>query len=219
MLKLLYIFIFVIAPFLAWADDPECGSLDNHYGPFDYTKLDLREKKLRIVEAYHFNSDVERLKKGVSGRIIDDLNYTLRTSPNHHRALNAVTRYQLLKGDMRGHLSAECYLDRALRFAPHDGVVHMINGNFLFKKDDLESALDSYKKALGIMPKSPELNYNIGLLYVKQKNYSAARKYAISAYTLNYPLRGLREKLEKAGFWSKKENEIIKKSKVKKSNI
>ena len=71
---------------LAFASEP-CGSLVNGYGPFDYR---TSAKQLDIVEKYHFTSDVESLKHGKAGYLGTDLDYTLRASPNHHRALMAM---------------------------------------------------------------------------------------------------------------------------------
>src|SRR4051812_47506028 len=62
-----------------------CGSLANPYGPFDYR---TSKDKLDIVEGAHFTPDVETLRSGSTGSLGADIDYTLRTSPNHHRALN-----------------------------------------------------------------------------------------------------------------------------------
>lgn len=73
-----------------------CQGKGQGYGPFDYTSPTDR-KHLGIVEHYHFTSDVEHLRKGASGSIALDLDYTLRAFPNHHRALNAMMTFQLQK--------------------------------------------------------------------------------------------------------------------------
>jgi hypothetical protein len=51
------------------------------------------------------------------------------------------------------------------------------------------------------MPDSPEVHYNLGLVYVKEKNYEAARREAKNAYARGYPLKGLRDQLTRAGEW------------------
>jgi tetratricopeptide (TPR) repeat protein len=47
---------------------------------------------------------------------------------------------------------------------------------------------------------SAEINYFLGLVLVDLKDYAAAREYARKAYTLGYPLPGLRDKLARAGY-------------------
>jgi tetratricopeptide (TPR) repeat protein len=49
--------------------------------------------------------------------------------------------------------------------------------------------------------KSPEINYNLGLLLVEMKDYSAAVERAKRAYELGYPLPGLRNKLVRLDKW------------------
>ena len=47
---------------------------------------------------------------------------------------------------------------------------------------------------------SAELEYALGLSYFESKEYEAARQHARTAYKLGYPLPGLMNRLEKAGF-------------------
>jgi len=104
-----------------------CGKLENAYGPFDYTNPSDREKKLPIVEKFHFTPSVETLVHGNSSTVAKDLDYTLRAFPNHHRALYAMLRYQLKnKGPAGARYTIECYFDRALRLAPKDGEVYVL---------------------------------------------------------------------------------------------
>lgn len=57
----------------------ECGSLENGYGPFDYR---TSKQELAIVDTHHFNSDVEQLRRGISGPIGGArLHVTSRTKP------------------------------------------------------------------------------------------------------------------------------------------
>jgi len=182
-----------------------CGSLKNPYGPFDYTNPTDFTEKLGIVENRHFTFDVEALKKGGStGSLARDLDYTLRAFPNHHRALYAMARYQLLakgKGDAR--YTIECYFDRAIRLNQDDGVVWMLHGIYLHKKHDYKEALDKYERALELIPRdeTADLHYNMGLLFVDMKQYARANEHAQLAYELKYPLPGLRNRLKKLGYW------------------
>jgi tetratricopeptide (TPR) repeat protein len=183
--------------------DAECGPLENAYGPFDYTDASHFREKLPIVEKFHLNSDVENLRRGQSGTIMGDLDYTLRAFPNHHRALNSIWRY-LIANPSAGvppFRSADCYFNRAIRFSPKDGTARMIYGSYLFKRGDREGALQRYQEALDIQPESAEAHYNMGLLQVELKRFDQALGHAHKAYALGYPLKGLENRLKRAGKW------------------
>ncbi|WP_162144283.1 tetratricopeptide repeat protein [Methylocaldum szegediense] len=182
-----------------------CQGKGQGYGPFDYTSPTDR-KHLGIVEHYHFTSDVEHLRKGASGSIALDLDYTLRAFPNHHRALNAMMTFQLQKHIYNQRHSdippPECYFQRAINFAPNDVNVYILYGIYLHKRGLKEHALAQYQKALKIKPQDPELNYNIGLLLVELKRPDEALSHAKIAYQNGYPLPGLKTKLKHLGKWT-----------------
>jgi len=208
------LFIAIISANNSFAS-PVCGDLATGYGPFDYTDpQDL--KKLPVVETYHFTPKVEQLRGGESSYIWDDLDYTLRAFPNHHRALYAFVRYEIKmrqKSQQKNNYykppmtkygypaSAECYFDRALRWRPNDPTVRMLYGLYLHRKDDLRKALDQYRISEKIQPNVADLQYNLGLLYFDLKNYKLAKEHAKKAYQLGYPLPGLRKKLASIGQW------------------
>lgn len=180
-----------------------CGSLKNHYGPYDYTNPIHKEKYLPIVDTHHFTSEVESLKGRVSTALWDDLDYTLRAFPNHHRALYAMARYQLIvhRPPNAQYRTAECYFERALEFKPDDAMVYLIYGAYLHRAGELQKALEKYQAAIKLHLDSAELDYNIGLLYVDLKQWELANKYAASAYQKGYPLPGLKDKLAALGKW------------------
>lgn len=178
------------------------------YGPFDYTNPYNYRVKLPVVEIHHFNSDVENLKAGMTGFVIDDLNYVLRTFPNHHRALNSMGRlwreYRKKNQYPPGaspEKTAEYYFEQAIRFAPRDGTSRMLYGIHLHASGKLKKALALYLEAEKLAPDSAELHYNLGLLYLDMKDFKKARAHAIKAYNQNYPLQGLKNRLVKVGAW------------------
>jgi tetratricopeptide (TPR) repeat protein len=179
------------------------------YGPFDYTNPKHVREKLRIVEAYHFNSDVENLRAGMTSEyVVHDLAYVLRTFPNHHRALSSMAtlwqQYLRMGENPPGAKPVQTpryWFERAARFAPHDGAVPLLYGIYLHKSGKFELAIKYYKQAEKILPGSSEVHYNLGLLYVKKKDYRLAKLHAKRAYALGYPLPGLRNKLISVGFW------------------
>jgi len=205
--------ILVAAANLQAAED-YCGELDpaEQYGPYDYSNPTHRKKHLPIVEVVHFTSDVKNLIKGESGTIAGDIDYTLRAFPNHYKALQSLVRLKLRDKtgvELSGlKYSVECYFDRAIRFRPGDGVVRMLYANYLLKlKGRSENALEQYQEAVRVQPNSATINYNIGLLYLKRKNYEESVAYAKKAYGLGFPLPGLRNKLKRAGKWDGKLDE------------
>ena len=200
---ILLIFLFLL-PIGAQSSDAECGNpFVNGVGPYDYTDPQARShpSKIPIVEEAHFTAKVEQLIEGESD--IDpaaDLDYTLRAVPNHHRALNAISRYELKRGriDSRWR-SADCYFDRALRFSPNDPVVRMLLGMHYAIRDRHQEALEAYRIAEQRMPMAAELHYHMGLTLIELGQYDDAKAAAKKAYDNGYPLPGLRRKLEKLG--------------------
>ena len=184
----------------AWAQG--CGGLANHYGPFDYRVE--RERKLQIVEHYHFAPEVEALVHGESSSIGDDLNYVLMTSPNHHRALLATVRYaERLKTpqppDMK--YSVDCYFDRALRFQADDTVVRELFADYLVKAGRLKEAHAQLDAAAKYAKDNALSHYNIGLIYFQLKDYDQALGQAHTAQQLGYVRPELKQMLQNVGKW------------------
>lgn len=187
-----------------WAQDgfSACGSLRNHYGPFDY-RTD-RGEKLDVVNRAHFTPQIEALIRGHTDSIGGDLSYTLRTFPNHHRALLTMMRYgQKLKTpqpkDME--FSVDCYFQRALRFRPDDTVARMMYANFLTANDRSAEALQHLAQVGNLAGDNPFTHYNMGLSYLDLKEYEKALAQAHIAMALGFERTELREKLIAAGQW------------------
>jgi len=178
-----------------------CGQLANAYGPYDYR---TEKPKLAIVEVAHFTPDVEFLRGGNTSTLGGDIDYTLRASPNHHRALNSMMNLALrlhTKKPQGAHYTLDCYFDRALRFAPNDGIVREIYGVYLSRTDRKRDAVRVLEDALQFENDDANLHYNLGLVYADLKDYPNALKHAQLAYRLGASLPGLRNKLEAAGQW------------------
>lgn len=186
-----------------------CTGHPQGYGPFDYTNP-ANKKFIHVVEIAHFLPYIEKLQHGRSGTLGAELNYTLLAVPNHHRALYSVIRYELNYKKNTLLTPPECYLQRALAFKPDDAVVHMLYGLYLHRKDRYTLALEQYQAAEKLDPTSAELHYNLGLLYCELKEYQKALAQAHLAYAKDYPLSGLRKKLQKAGVWQNKSKQANK---------
>lgn len=182
-----------------------CGELQGSLGPFDYRKRSEVPSAVSLVEGAHFNSDVENGIKGQSSGIGGDLDYVLRIFPNHQRALAALSRYALRTKAVQLPYSTypvECYFDRAIRFTPDDGAVHAEYGNFLSARGQTERAFDQYRTAVSLDPENPTINYNVGLAYLRKKDYDRALLHAKKAYAKGFPLGGLKNRLTEAGKWN-----------------
>jgi tetratricopeptide (TPR) repeat protein len=184
-----------------------CGELKNAFGPFDYRKRAEFAAQFDLVEGAHFTSDVENGIKGNTSTIGGDLDYTLRAIPNHHRALASLARYAVRTKEVKlAHATypVACYFERAVRMAPDDGDVRAEYGNYLFALGESEKAFEMYKDAVAMAPDNATFNYNLGLAYLKAKNYEQANTYAHKAYALGFPLPGLKNMLTAAGKWDDK---------------
>lgn len=181
----------------------QCVDRGQGYGPYDYTNPKHRGYSLNIVEKYHFTKDVETLKKGSSGTVWGDLNYTIRAFPNHHRALYAMMRYQLtVERPLDARYSPiECYFQRAIKFSPNDYRVMQLYANYLTKKKQPKMAIGAYKRAMNTKNAPPEINYSLGLLYFDLKKFDDAVEQAKIAYDGGVKKSKLASKLKKINRW------------------
>lgn len=210
-MKTLLVFVmtvlFLTSPSLAVAVKKGiyCGELKGvWYGPYDYMERFAYSHELNLVERHHFTPKVENLIDGESGPLGGDLNYTLHSWPNHHRALASLVKYSIKEKSTRiPHMKypIECYFDRAIRMNAKDAQVRSIYSAFLSHRGRNKEALEQLEVAADLQPDSATILYNLGLMYFKHKNYDKARHYAEQAYTLDFPLPGLRNKLIQVGKW------------------
>lgn len=201
-----------IAVVIMWSATPSlyaakanyCGEIKLGPTSGDYTNSEDKANKLGVVEAFHFTPEVENLVKGASGYIGADLSYTLEHFPNHHRALAAIAKLSLRDKTVKpkgATYTVGCFFERAIRFKPTDAMVRMVYGNYLLKTEQTSKATEQFQIAVELEPENPTINYNLGLLYMKKKDYEQANVYAKKAYELGFPLPGLKNQLMQAGKW------------------
>jgi Tfp pilus assembly protein PilF len=181
----------------------QCGALVKNDAGGDYTNPADRQK-LAVVENFHFTPAVARLMRGTSGTLGGDIGYTLEHFPNHHRALAAMAKLGARDktGQPQGaRYTIDCFFDRAIRFAPADGTIRTLFGGHLLSTQRPELAMVQFRQAVDINPANASSQYNLGLLYLKQKDYANARKHAEQAYTLGFPLPGLKNQLKQLNQW------------------
>jgi tetratricopeptide (TPR) repeat protein len=183
-------------------DEFQCGSLANASGPWDYRDPSNRAKII-FMNGNHFNQDVQNLIRGQTAyQVLGDLDFLLRSVPNHYPALETTSRYFRNGGKSYQWKTMDCYFNRAMRFAPDDATVHVLYGVHLLKTHQSEKALQQFQEALSLDPDSAEIQYSVGLAFADVKDYKQANVYAAKAYQLGYPLLGLRHILERANAWN-----------------
>jgi tetratricopeptide (TPR) repeat protein len=181
----------------------DCPPFNNTVSGGDYTNAEHRSS-LAVVEQFHFTPQVERLERGQSGYLGGDIGYTLEHFANHHRALAALARLALREKSSRpkgAKYSIECYFDRAIRFRPDDARVRAIFGGYLLALNQEDDALAQLEEAARLEPQNATNQYNLGLVYLRRKQYDKALDAAKLAYQLGFPLPGLKNKLVAAGKW------------------
>jgi tetratricopeptide (TPR) repeat protein len=179
-----------------------CGMIyTQHVGPFDYR---TQRDELKIVEDFHFTPKVEMLMAGQSGFIGGDLDYTLKASPNHHRALLALVRWtERSRSDKTTgqQFPVECYFDRAIRFKPDDTVVRALYAQFLHKRKRTADALTQLQAGVEHAGDNAFSHYNLGLVYLELGEYERALAQAHKAASLGFPRTELKAQLVKLGKW------------------
>lgn len=177
------------------------------YGPYDYTNPEHYRNKLPVVETYHFTPKVESLQGGENARHpLNDLHYTLRAFPNHHRALFALIQLHTTQSSMVRSLSSgafiepECFLQRAANFSPDDSKVQFLHGLYLHRLGRYAEAERKYQQALNEQPDSAEIRYNLALVLIEMGRPEDAHIHARRAYDAGYPLPGVRNRLEALGY-------------------
>lgn len=178
-----------------------CGSLENAYGPYDYR---THHHKLEIVERFHFDAGVETLTKSKGSKFGGDLDYTLRTSPNHHRALMTLVKLVMREKTVKpkgSRYTIDCWFNRAERFRPDDAMVKTIYGLYLVQSGQARAGAEKLEAARKVDAANANVHYNLGLAYVELKQFDKALESAHAAYRMGFPLPGLREKLRRVGQW------------------
>ncbi len=193
---------------------PHCGALANAYGPWEY-RADrfipppmhsmTHTAMLRLVEGAHFTPEVEMLFRGASGKLGDDIDYTLRAFPNHHRALVSMMRYgERLKVNKVPHAKydVECYFLRALAFQPDDTTARMLYVTYLKQQGRTKDALQQLAVTETHAGDNAFTHYNMGLLYMDLGEPASALKHAHIAQARGFLRTDLKNKLVAAGRWA-----------------
>jgi len=180
-----------------------CGPVatPGHYGPFDYR---THRPNLAIVEKHHFTAGVEAGVASVTGDMMLDIGYTLKSSPNHHRALlTLVNLGAKTKSLQPGALeySIECWFDRAIRFRADDTIVRMIYAQYLGQLGRVADAKQQLAVAANAADDNPLTYHNIGLILFELGDFDSALAQAHRARKLGFERSSLERLLKQRDKW------------------
>ena len=142
---------------------------------------------------------------GQAGYIGGDLDYILRAFPNHHLALDAMSRLSVKEGTAKprgAQYTVACYFDRAVRFKADDP-----DGAAAVREVPLRAATSAIRPRPPAGSKQARLRRTptSSTTWASRCSRSSATtkplKAAHQAYALGFPLDGLRKKLESVGKW------------------
>ena len=181
----------------------DCPPLVRTYGPFDYLDPAHRARHLGAVERRHFTEKVRTMnRRGETGSLISDLSYTLNWFPNHHGALDVLSRLAVRErspNPMGADVHIDCRFSWARQVNPSDEMVPMIQGLYLHRLGRSSEARKLLESAVEMAPTNANVRYNLGLILVDLRDFDAAKKHGRVAYSLGFPLPGLKNRLAKAG--------------------
>lgn len=198
----LWLCAFLIIQNCAFASEGLVCNIKEDIVVTDYRDRSTPQLRWNIQDnmAAHLQPAMERMANGeYSRRVMADINWTLLRYPNHQVGLDALIKYALAGGQIYEFYSPDCYLELAQTYYPDDDKVALARGYYFWKIGEASQAKDAYENASRINPASSSANYNLGLIYFEEKKYIEASRYASIAYSLGYPLSGLREKLFSVG--------------------
>jgi tetratricopeptide (TPR) repeat protein len=147
-------------------------------------------------------SSPQKRRFALESAIVEDRFMLDSSASTAHPMFGAVmTHIGLVYRQLNQVPEAETAFDQSIaRFPAYAGAYQ---GKALLLRDlkKYESARDTLLEGIKAASEpSAELHYFLGLVYVDLKEYPLAKQQAIAAYSLGYPLPGLRDKLRKAGY-------------------
>lgn len=125
-----------------------------------------------------------------------------RTAPSHPffvKMAMILARVEYNRGN-RARAIAE--LGKLVELAPEIAETYSVLGAYLFREKRFDEARNILESGIEAVEKpTAEMHYFLGLVLLRKKEYSEARVHAKEAYSLGYPLPGLRNRLRSVGYW------------------
>lgn len=187
---------FVIVLALAWPVPHAVAQAPRDY----YQVLATEPGILQIMQDLHIRLGEQSLRARHYGGTFREAQFVLNLFPNHPRALTLMAQ-----ACEQGRL-ATCALDEVFRKAivinPKAAATYSIQGIFLQWQRRYADAIRSFNQALELDPDSMNAHYNLALAYIETKDYARANEHAQRAYALGAPLPGLKNRLQRLGYWT-----------------
>lgn len=170
---------------------------------WDYRNRDASDQmryQIRDNAQNHLNPARNRMQQlDFSRPVMADLDFTFLRYPNHLVAFDLLLKYIFAGGKEYEFGPFQCYFENAKSFAPDDARVILVEAYYNWRKGDKARAKDLYGTALGLDPNSAAAHYNLGLIFLEEKDFAKASEHAVAAYSLGYPFSALKDKLKMAG--------------------
>ncbi len=198
-------------------DGPPCTGNAQGFGPWDFFEVDepsdANYQAGRWWEAKNVHGRPglaalhhEPFDEISYRRAAHEFDYLLRAFPNHPQMLHAVIELEFRRRNapvkiLAAETPPECYLLRAMSFRPTQAHVFQLMAMYLQRLDKIEEAIEQYEYALQLDPNAAEIYYNLAFAHLENGDDKAALDAAKKAYSLGYPLPGLRRKLRRMGIW------------------
>lgn len=174
---------------------PDGVVIQSYYDPIDSHYLDM-------VTGAHVRKALKRYREGQYQWAWTDILYTLHRVPNHPQSLLMLTNFSNdKKQNIVSPEEAEQYFRKAIEYTPEEPSTRSLYAYHLYRSEKFDEATEQYEIALKLNPNSAEINYNLGLAYLKLERNEDALSRAREAYRLGHPLPGLKELLIKKGLW------------------
>lgn len=151
------------------------------------------------VEKYHLQSCSEGPRTRQFQSALSDCDFILRYFPNHPRAL--VYMAELCVAWQSPTCIPDRYFENAVRVNPTVANTFVAIGISLLRAKKAKEAVTNLERAVALNPNSLNAQYNLGLAYVETKQYELANTAAQHAYALGAAVPGLRDILQRAGYW------------------
>jgi hypothetical protein len=127
-----------------------------------------------------------------------------KTPPGHYFFPLAAIQMAYIRYEQGNHSDAIRLLDSVIDAHPEDPTPYSAKAIIHFRKGEFHLArqvlIEGNARTDG---GSSEIHYNLGLVLLEVNEPALAAQHAKKAYELGYPLPGLRQRLERIGYWNR----------------
>ena len=152
---------------------------------------------------HHYCAGIHEENRGKLGKAKYEYSFTFARMPVEHYLYTTIgLKIANVHYEMGEEEQAFEYVNNVIQLRPNYYGGYALKGIFLNKKKAYKQVIETLELG-NTMTKgeSAELNYHLGLAYLKVKDYEKSKKYALQAYNLGYQLPGLKHKLTEVGAW------------------